>query len=83
MGRGRRPVDTVPCHGINIGADVTKLWLAWLIRNKNKNNIDKENFNFFEFFSLWFLELSGLKIDNSRTEHMKFLDCCYLKAGKK
>ena len=54
---------TLPCHGINIGADVTKLWLAWLIRNKNKNNIDKDNSNFFEFFFLWFLELSGLKID--------------------
>ena len=25
MGRGRRPVETLPDHGINIGADVTKL----------------------------------------------------------
>ena len=24
MGRGRRPVETVPDYGINIGADVTK-----------------------------------------------------------
>ena len=24
-GRGRRPVETLPDHGINIGADVTKL----------------------------------------------------------
>ena len=49
MGRGRRPVETVPDHGINIGADVTKLYLAWLIKNKNnKNNIEKEHF--FVFF---------------------------------
>ena len=54
MGCGRRPVETVPYHGINIGADVTRL-----IRN---NNIDKENFNFFEFLFLWFLELSDLEI---------------------
>ena len=51
MDRGRRPVETVPDHGINIGADVTKAWL-----------IDKENFNFFEFSFLWFLELFGLEI---------------------
>ena len=58
MGRGRRPVKTVPDHGINIASDVTKLLLAWLIRN-NKNNIKEENF---DFFFLWFLELSGLEI---------------------
>ena len=47
MGRGRRPVETLPDHGINIGADVTKLYLAWLITNRNNNNnIDKENFSF-------------------------------------
>ena len=53
MDRGRRPV----------GADVTKLYLAWLIRNNNNNDdIDKENFTFFEFLFLRFLELSGLEM---------------------
>ena len=62
MDIGRRPVETLPDHGINIGAEVTKLLLAWFIRNNNNNNIDKENFNFFEVCFLWFLELSGLEI---------------------
>ena len=26
MGRGCRPVETLPNHGINIGTDVTKLY---------------------------------------------------------
>ena len=46
MDRGRRPVETVPDRGINIGADVTKLYLAWHIRNRN-NNIDIGEFQFF------------------------------------
>ena len=54
MGRGRRPVETIPDHGINIGTDVTKLLLAWLIRNNN-NDIDKENFNFLSFSFSGFL----------------------------
>ena len=59
MGHGRRPVETLPDHGINIGTDVT---ILWLIRNKKNNIEEKENFNFLEFFFLWFLELSGLEI---------------------
>ena len=48
MGRGRRPVETVPDHGINIGADVTKLWLITNRNNNNTNIEEKENFNFLE-----------------------------------
>ena len=48
MGRGRRPVETVPSHGVQIVASLT-----------HNNNM---NFNFFEFLFLWFIELSGLEI---------------------
>ena len=55
MGRGCRPVETLPDHGINIGTGVTKLWLAWLMMNKK--NIRRRRILFL-FFSGFFSSLA-------------------------
>ena len=58
MGRGCRPVETLPDHGINIGTGVTKLWLAWLMMNKKNIRRRRVSFFLFLFFSGFFSSLA-------------------------
>ena len=60
MGRGRRPVETVPDHGINIGADVYQIVAT--LAHKEQEQLHRGEGEFLEFLFLWFLELSGLEV---------------------
>ena len=65
MDRGRRPVETVPDHGINIGADVTKFQIVASLAHKEQEQQQQQQRHrqgeFLEFLFLRFLELSGLE----------------------